>query len=120
MTLTRSMDFLGRFLVAALFLLAAANKFVNTDAILHHMDVEHVPEYFFPLVVALEVCAGLAILVGWQVRWAALALAGFCVATAVLFHMDFSQAVERTMFTKDLAIAGGLLILAATSFDKKR
>jgi putative oxidoreductase len=120
MTLIRSMDFLGRLLVAALFLLAAANKFVNTAAVLHHMDVQHVPEYFFPFVIALEGVAGLAILIGWQVRWAALALAGFCVATAVLFHMDFSQAVERTMFTKDLAIAGGLLILSAISFEKQR
>jgi putative oxidoreductase len=120
MILTRSLDLLGRVLIAALFLLAAGNKFVRTDAILHHMEAQHVPEYFFPFVVALEVCAGLAILIGWQTRWAALALAGFCVATAVLFHMDFSQAVERTMFTKDLAIAGGLLILAAASFEKSR
>jgi putative oxidoreductase len=120
MSLTRAIDFLGRLLLAALFLSAAANKFVNTEAVLHHMDVQHVPQYFFPLVVALEVCAGLAILIGWQVRWAALALAGFCLAAAVLFHADFSQAVERTMFAKDLAIAGGLLILAAASFDKRQ
>jgi putative oxidoreductase len=120
MTITRSLDFFGRFLIAALFLLAAGNKFVRTDAILEHMQAQHVPEYLFPLVVTLEVVAGLAILVGFQVRWAALVLASFCVATAVLFHMDFSQAVERTMFTKDLAIAGGLFILAATAFDKSR
>src|SRR5260221_1755965 len=120
MILTRGMDALGRTLISALFLLAALNKFVNTPAILHHMEVQHVPDYFLPLVVTLEVCAGLAILVGWQVRWAALALAGFCVATAVLFHMDFSQAVERTMFTKDLAIAGGLLILAASRFSAEK
>lgn len=116
--LTRAMDFVGRLLLAALFLLAAANKFVNTDAVLHHMEVQHVPQILFPLVITLEACAGLAILLGWQVRWAALALAGFCVATAVLFHMDFSQAVERTMFTKDLAIAGGLLVLSASSFAR--
>jgi putative oxidoreductase len=116
MILNRSTDFLGRVLISALFLLAALNKFVNTPAVLHHMAVQHVPDYFLPLVIALEICAGLAILIGWQVRWAALALAGFCVATAVLFHMDFTQAVERTMFTKDLAIAGGLLILASSRF----
>ena len=120
MIITRGMDLLGRSLIAALFLLAALNKFVNTDAVLHHMDVQHVPEYFLPLVIALEICAGLAVLIGWQLRWAALALAGFCVATAVLFHMDFSQAVERTMFTKDLAIAGGLLILSSSRFAQTR
>jgi putative oxidoreductase len=114
--LARSIDFAGRFLLASLFLLAALNKFVNTPAVLHHMEVQHVPEYLLPLVIALEAVAGLALLVGFQVRWAALALSGFCVATAVLFHMDFSQAVERTMFTKDLAIAGGLLVLASSRF----
>jgi putative oxidoreductase len=116
MPLTRTMDFLGRLLIAALFLLAALNKIINTPAVLHHMDVQHVPEDSLPLVIALEVCAGLALLIGWQVRWAALALAGFCLATAILFHLDFSQAVERTMFTKDLAIAGGLLVLASSRF----
>src|SRR6185369_12156855 len=116
MILSRAMDILGRILLASLFLLAAANKFINTPAVLHHMDAQHVPEDFLPFVIALEICAGLALLIGWQLRWAALALAGFCVATAVLFHMDFSQAVERTMFTKDLAIAGGLLVLSATAF----
>ena len=103
-------------MLAVLFLLAASNKFVNTPAVLHHMDVQNVPEDLLPLVIALEICAGLAVLIGWQVRWAALALASFCIATAVLFHMDFTQAVERTMFTKDLAIAGGLLILASSRF----
>ena len=116
MILARSMDVIGRVLMAGLFLLAALNKFVNTPAVLHHMDMQHVPEYFLPLVIELEIGAGLAVLIGWQLRWAALALASFCVATAVLFHLDFSQAVERTMFTKDLAIAGGLLVLAASRF----
>ncbi len=116
MILTRGMDIVGRLLIAALFLLAALNKFVNTPTVLAHMDGHHVPEYLLPLVIALEICAGLAVLIGWHVRWAALALAGFCIATAVLLHMDFTQAVERTMFTKDVAIAGGLLILASSRF----
>jgi len=116
MILTRGMDALGRVLISALFLLAALNKFVNTPAILHHMEMQHVPGYFLPPVIALEICAGLAVLIGWQIRWAALALAGFCIATAVLFHLDLTQAIERTMFAKDLAIAGGLLILASSRF----
>src|SRR5260221_10677823 len=97
MILTRGMDALGRTLISALFLLAALNKFVNTPAILHHMEEQHAPDYFLPLVVTLEVCAELAALLGWQVRWAA--LAGFCVATAVLIHMVFSGARESALFT---------------------
>ena len=120
MTITRSVDFLGRLLIASLFVLAALNKFVRTDAVLQHMSVQHVPDFFLPLAIALEIGAGVAILIGWQVRWAALALAGFCIATAILFHMDFSQAVERTMFTKDLAIAGGLFILASSRFSETK
>jgi putative oxidoreductase len=57
------------------------------------------------------------VLTGWFVRPAALALSGFCLATAALFHLDFADHVERSMFFKDLALAGGLLWLAASQAE---
>jgi uncharacterized membrane protein YphA (DoxX/SURF4 family) len=42
---------------------------------------------------------------------------GFCLATAVLFHLDFADHIERSMFFKDLALAGGLLWLAASEAE---
>jgi hypothetical protein len=42
---------------------------------------------------------------------------GLCLATAVLFRLDFADHVERSMFFKDLALAGGLLLLAASAAE---
>jgi putative oxidoreductase len=62
--------------------------------------------------IALQIVAGAAIAIGWRARPAALALAGFCVATAFLFHTRLSVQNELLHFEKDLAIAGGMLALA--------
>jgi putative oxidoreductase len=56
---------------------------------------------------------GLLIAVGWNTRLAALALSLFCVSTALIFHNQFSDPNDAIQFWKDLAVAGGLFILAA-------
>jgi len=56
---------------------------------------------------------GLLILCGYHTRAAALILAGFCLATAVLFHGKFGDRNQLLHFEKDFAIAGGLLVLFA-------
>jgi putative oxidoreductase len=55
---------------------------------------------------------GLMIAVGWKARPASLALAIFCVLAAILFHANISDRSQLLHFEKDLAIAGGLLVLA--------
>ena len=76
--------------------------------------------------------AGIAILVGWQTRLAALGLAVFTVAAGVLYHYLPAQGLEPAqafvqilLFQKNLAIAGGLLVLAglgagAVSLDARQ
>jgi uncharacterized membrane protein YphA (DoxX/SURF4 family) len=56
---------------------------------------------------------GLAIIVGWQTRWVALALAGFSVLSALIFHNNFADQNEMANFMKNIAIAGGFLFLFA-------
>ena len=65
------------------------------------------------VVIFLEVLGGLAIIVGWQTRWVALALAGFCVLSALIFHNNFADQNEMANFMKNIAIAGGFLFLFA-------
>ncbi|TMJ38264.1 MAG: DoxX family protein [Alphaproteobacteria bacterium] len=65
------------------------------------------------LAIAIELGGGLLILCGYHTRAAALLLAGFCVATAVLFHTKFGDRNQLLHFEKDFAIAGGLLVLFA-------
>jgi putative oxidoreductase len=99
---------------ALLFLLAGAAKILGPSPFLEHMSRFSVPGLLLPAVIALELGAGLCLLVGWRVRWAAGALAIFCVMTAMIFHHQLGISAERTSFFKDLAIAGGLLCIAAS------
>ena len=65
------------------------------------------------LVGLVELLGGLAILIGFQTRIAAWVLALFCVATALVAHMDWADAMQLIHFQKNLAMAGGFLVLAA-------
>ncbi|MBX4951849.1 DoxX family protein [Rhizobium binae] len=64
-------------------------------------------------VIALQLGAGLSVAAGFLSRLGALALAFFCLATALLFHTNFASQNELLHFEKDLAIAGGMFVLAA-------
>jgi putative oxidoreductase len=102
----------GRALIALLFILAGLAKALGPQPFLDHMAAFGLPEILLPAVILLEIGAGLALLIGWRLREAAAALAGFCVLTALIFHHDLADKAERTLFFKDLAIAGGLLAIA--------
>jgi putative oxidoreductase len=103
----------GRTLLALLFILAGAAKIAGPQPFLDHMAAHHIPGVLLPLVILLELSAGGALLIGWQLPFAAGALALFCIATAIGFHLNLADKVERTLFVKDLAIAGALMVIAA-------
>lgn len=71
------------------------------------------PVSLLPFAIALELGGGVLLILGWQTRIAALALAGFCVITALAFHTNFADRNETIHFQKDLALAGALLFMAA-------
>ena len=62
--------------------------------------------------IALETGGALALLLGWHVRLFAFLLAGFSLLAALVFHHDWSQTSEYLLFISDVAVAGGLLVLA--------
>ena len=66
-----------------------------------------------PLVIAVEVLAGLAVILGWNTRLAAFLLAGFSLLSAVLFHANFGDQTQMIMFMKNLALAGGFLMIVS-------
>lgn len=78
-----------------------------------YMESMGVPGALLPLVILLEVAGGLAVLLGWQTRIATVLLAGFSVLSALIFHADFADQMQSILFLKNMAIAGGLLLLAA-------
>jgi putative oxidoreductase len=103
----------GRLLLAALFMHEAWSKLTAYPAAVAYAQAFGIPGQLMPLAVAVEVGCGLLILLGYHTRAAALLLAGFCVATAVVFHARLGIRNELLHFEKDLAIAGGLLVLFA-------
>jgi putative oxidoreductase len=104
---------IGRLLLAALFVLEGWSKLRGYGAAAAYMERYSVPALLLPLVIVVELGGGLLLAVGWQTRWAALALALFSIAAALIFHLNFADRNQVLHFEKDLAIAGGLLALFA-------
>ena len=109
---------LGRLLLALMFILAGISKFSNLQGTAGYISSGGLPMGMLlaPVVAALELLGGLAILVGWQARWAALALAVFTIFASLFFHkfwdVPAAQAtVQKLMFMKNMAVAGGLLMM---------
>jgi putative oxidoreductase len=105
--------FVGRLLLAALFLLEGWSKLRGYGPAGAYMEKFSVPAALLPGAILVELGGGILLVIGWQTRLAALALAAFCVAAAFLFHTNFADHNQLLHFQKDLAIAGGLLALAA-------
>ncbi len=103
----------GRVFIAMIFIMAGLNKIGGYAATQGYMESVGVPGMLLPLVIIVEVLGGLAVLVGWQTRLAAFALAGFSLVSAVLFHNNFGDQMQMIMFMKNIAIAGGMLFLVA-------
>jgi putative oxidoreductase len=104
---------LGRILLAAIFLHDGWLKLAAFHAALDYMAAHGVPGALLPFAIAVELGCALLIVLGFWTRVAAILLAAFCVATAVLFHTKFGDRSQLLHFEKDLAIAGGFLVLAA-------
>jgi len=103
----------GRILLAHIFLLAGINKITGYSGTQAYMEAMGVPGMLLPLVILLEVGGALALIVGWQTRWAAYALALFSIVSALIFHSNLSDQIQMILFMKNWAMAGGLLVLAA-------
>jgi putative oxidoreductase len=104
----------ARMLLAAIFIKAGWDKFWGYQEAAGYMTKGGVPGSLLPLVIFTEFVGGLLILVGWQTRCAALALAGFTVVAALLFHWDLGNRGQVIHLYKNLAIAGGFLALFAS------
>jgi putative oxidoreductase len=110
----------ARALLALVFIVAGVSKFGGLDGTAGYIASKGLP---LPGVLAfltavLEVVAGVAVLVGWRARLAALVLALFTLLASVLFHNFWAmpaeqQMMQQLMFMKNISITGGLLLLVA-------
>lgn len=112
--------FLGRLCIAAIFISAAINKFLNYDATVAFMSTKGLPNIPLLLFLAafVELIGGLSLVLGYKARWGALILMIFLGITTYLFH-DFwniqgeGRDLQMIMFLKNLAIFGGLIYVLA-------
>ena len=105
--------FLGRLLLAAIFLHEAWSKLTGYAAALAYMKAFGVPGWLLPFAIAVEAGCAFLIVIGYRTRLAAFVLAGFCIATAALFHTKLGDRNQLLHFEKNLAMAGGFLVLLA-------
>lgn len=124
-TLQNTAELTGRILMATLFILAGLGKITQYEGTQAYMVAMGVPGALLPLVIALELGGGLALIAGFQTRLISLALAGFCLASAFIFHSNLADQMQFILFFKNVAMAGGFLIIAAHgpgafSLDRKR
>lgn len=108
-----TLSLLGRIGLSLLFIISGWGKISGYAGTQQYMEAMGVPGALLPLVILLELGGGLAIAAGLFSRWVALALAGFSVATALVFHANFGDAMQAINFWKNVGMAGGFLLLAA-------
>lgn len=104
---------LARAMLGAIFLVSGVGKIGAYAATQGYMEAMGVPGALLPAVIALEIAAPLALVAGVEARAAAFLLAGFSLLSAVLFHGDLADQMQQIMFLKNVAIAGGLLMIVA-------
>jgi putative oxidoreductase len=123
---------IARILLALMFVLAGIGKFTGLDGTAGFIASKGLPAPQLLAVGAglVETVGGVLLIVGWQARWAALALAAFTLVATLIFHNYWTlpadqQMMQQLMFMKNLAITGGLLALFAfgagrLSLDQRR
>ena len=104
---------IGRILLSLIFLGSAATKLADPAGTQAYMTAFGLPMTGVLLVgaIATELLGGIALLLGWKTRRVTVVLAGFLLTATLIFHTNLGDQQQLLHFLKNLAIAGGLVIL---------
>ena len=110
-----AMAFGARILLAAIFILSGFAKIDAADGTIGYIASVGLPyaEVIYYAVIALELVGGFGLVIGFKARFVALALAGFSIIAALLFHAELGDQNQFIHFLKNFALAGGLIQVAA-------
>jgi len=123
---------IGRILLALMFLMSGISKFAGLEGTAGFIASKGLPMASLLAfgAAAVETVGGLLLIIGWQARWAALALAAFTVVASLIFHSFWTlpadqQMMQQLLFMKNLSVIGGLLVVFAfgagtLSVDQRR
>ena len=122
--MTNILDLSARILISALFFTNGVFKIMNYDGTVNWMEGYGVPGILIIPAIILEILGPVLIILGYKIKITAAILSIFCLATAFIFHNDFSNQMQLTSFLKNIALSGGFLLLVINgskkfSLDKK-
>jgi putative oxidoreductase len=123
--MNKLLNIASRILMSQIFILSGFSKITAYAATQGYMAHMGVPGELLPVVIAVELGGGIALLLGFQVRIVSFLLAGFCIVTAAMAHNNFADQMQMINFLKNLAMAGGLLMFTqygagAMSIDHRK
>jgi putative oxidoreductase len=104
---------LGRIGLAAIFFISGINKIQFYEGNAQFLASGGLPEWMLPFVIVFEIGGATALIIGFKVRAAALAFAAFSIVTALLYHNNLADQIQFILFFKNMATAGGFLILVS-------
>jgi len=104
----------ARILISTIFIMAAINKSMDLLGSEQYMAAYGIPASGVLLVLAImiEIFGGLSILLGFKAKWGAIALFMFLIPATLIFHTEFTDQIQSIMLLKNLAMMGGLLMVA--------
>ena len=111
-------EVLGRIFLSTLFLIEGTNKIFNYEGTIQYMENFGVPEYLAIPAIILEILFPLLLIIGYQTKIAALVIAIFTIVVAIIFHTNFDDHMQFITFFKDIAIAGGFIIIFVNGASK--
>ena len=118
--LQNSTVLIGRILLGLIFVISGFGKIAGFEATAGYIGSKGLPlpQLVAALTIVIELGGGLALMLGLYTRQAAIALAVFTLLAAVIFHdfwaaADAARMAQQINFMKNLAIAGGMLVVAA-------
>ena len=104
-------EILGRILLSAIFLINGIGKIFNYEGTIQYMENFDVPGYLIIPAITVEILFPILLILGYYTKFSALVLSLFTLALAIIFHTDFSNQMQLMSFLKNIAIAGGFLII---------
>ena len=109
---------LGRIFLSTIFLIEGFKKLFFREQTIEFMEAYGVPAILFIPSVIVEILFPLLIIVGYKTKVASLVMILFILTVTIIFHTDFSNEMQLITFLKNIAIAGGFLIIFAKSTGK--
>jgi putative oxidoreductase len=109
-----SIPLAARILISTIFIIAAINKAMNPSGTENYIAAAGIPAagVLSVLVIMIEIFGGLSILLGFKAKWGAIALFMFLIPVTLIFHTEFTDQIQSIMLLKNLAMMGGLLMVA--------